>query len=137
MTWYAQALLATMFMATAFLLVKRASLAHIPVNTLTFYIWVIAAIILYGYMTYERESLRLSSTQLIIVICTAIAFLLGALLLNNSVYNAPNPGYATAVGSAQIVLVLFLSVLLFGAQITWIKTVGTFFVMLGVVLLAF
>ncbi len=122
-------------MTAAFLLVKKASIAKIPVNALTLYVWVISAIILYGYMTYGKQPIRLTSSQLIIVTFAAIAFLVGALLLNNAVYAAPNPGYATAIGSAQVVLVVILSVLLFGAQITWLKAIGALFVVAGVVLL--
>lgn len=59
----------------------------------------------------------------------------GALALNKGIVAAPNPGYATAVASAQIILVVLFSALFFGSSFSIFKAIGAALVIGGVVLL--
>ncbi len=114
---------------------KKASTTGVPVNTLTLYIWVFAALMLFAYMGYAKESLFLSPIQLGVLLLAGVSFLFGALLVNHAVYAAPNPGYATAVASAQVLIVVIASVFLFGSPFSLIKAFGALLTVAGVILL--
>lgn len=135
MTWYSYALSATIFLAAGFLLIRKASTLGVPVTTLTFYIWVFAALMLFVYMGYTKESFSLSPVQLGVLLLTAVSFLFGALLLNYGVYAAPNPGYASAVASAQVLIVIIASIFLFGSPFDLFKALGAALTVAGVILL--
>ena len=133
--WFTYSLLAAFFLAASFLLVKKASIAQISAETLTAYTWGISFILLFGYLIITKQNIHVTPSQFGIIALAAIAFLFGALLLNKGVYTAPNPGFATAIGSVQVLLVVLASVILFGSELTGIKILGSIAVIAGVVLL--
>lgn len=66
------------------------------------------------------------------------AGVVGAIANSASIFaatHAPNPGYATAVGSASILLTLLVSSLLYKEKVTWKQLIGAIFVAIGVVAL--
>ncbi len=67
-----------------------------------------------------------------------IAGVVGAIANSASIFaatHAPNPGYATAVGSASILLTLCASSLLYKEKVTWKQLIGASIVVAGVIAL--
>jgi drug/metabolite transporter (DMT)-like permease len=66
----------------------------------------------------------------------ALGGLIGAFGNTTNVFavtNAPNPGYALAVGSAGVLVTLFASIPLFKARITWRQLLAAIIIVAGVV----
>lgn len=134
-SWFIYSLLAAAFLAVNFLFVKKAGLMSIPVETLSFYAWLIATLGVAALMLVERKAFALTAPQLGVALATGGAFLFGTLALYKGAYLAPNPGFATAVGSVQVILVVIAAAYLFGSPMTFLKVCGVVLVIAGVVLL--
>lgn len=135
--WYAYSLAAAVFFAVYFLFTKKAGIVGIPIGSLTLYTWIAATAGLVLFMVLSKQSFSLSGLQGAIVCAAAVGLLFGTLLLNKAIYTAPNPGFATAVGSVQVLIVIFLSAFFFGSEITYMKLVGAVLVVGGVILLGY
>lgn len=133
--WFLYSIIAAIFLAISFLFIKKASLMQIPISLLTLYLWGFASIMLLVFLLFKKGSIVLSSSQLLVSFLAGFAFLIGALLLNKAVSIAPNPGFATAVGSLQVLIVIIASYFLFSSDLTFIKVLGSIFVVSGVILL--
>ena len=135
MTWFISSILAAIFLAVGFLLAKKLSLESVPLTIALLFIWGISSIILLGYLLYSKQSIHLSSPILGLLVLTAVATLLGNLFLYKGIYTAPNPGYATAIGSIQVLIVVLLSVMLFGLEFSLLKLAATILILIGVIIL--
>ncbi len=135
MGWYFYSIIAAIILAVNFLLIKKVGLSGLPVNVLILYMWGIASIILLGYHLFSKQSLAISKPLIMIVIFAALTALAGNYFLNKAVYESPNPGYATAVASLQILIVVISSFFIFGSDLTIQKFIGAMLVLVGVFLL--
>jgi|TARA_B100001971_G_scaffold194280_1_gene200158 drug/metabolite transporter (DMT)-like permease len=134
MNWYIYSIISAFLLAAHFLFLKKASLSGIPLSLLIMYMWLISGV---GLLIYQITKGQLSiPTNLIwIVVFATITALAGTFLLNLGVYTAPNPGYATAVGSLQVLIVVVSSMLIFGSDFSSIKILGSLLVIIGVIML--
>jgi len=98
------------------------------------YMWLFASFALLVYQT-SISQLSIPINLVWLVALATITALAGTFLLNLGVYKAPNPGYATAVGSLQVLIVIISSTLIFGSDFTSIKVVGSIFVIAGIFML--
>ena len=135
MTWFLSSILAAIFLAIGFLLAKKLSLESVSLPVMLFFIWGISSIILLGYLLYSKQPIHLSSPILGLLVLAAVAIFLGQLFLYNGIYTAPNPGYATAIGSIQVLIVVLLSLMLFGLEFSLLKIVATILILIGVIIL--
>lgn len=134
MNWFIYSTIAAFLLAAHFLFLKKASLSGIPLSLLIMYMWLISSIGLLIYQT-SKSQLSIPTNLIWIVALATITALAGTFLLNLGVYTAPNPGYATAVGSLQVLIVIITSSLIFGSDFTSIKIAGSLFVIAGVIML--
>lgn len=72
---------------------------------------------------------------LVIIIISAIFGVIGNLSDFTAVIKSPNPGFAGAIKSSNVLLTTLLSVLLFNSSLTWLKFLGAVIVIIGVILL--
>ena len=138
MNWFFSSLVAAVLLAAHMLILKKLSLGGMSVTAFTFLTWLVSVGIFIGYFILTRQSpfvgLGKATTVVWLVIAAAVLWG-GALALNRGIVAAPNPGYATAVASAQVALVVLFSVLFFGSSFSIFKAAGAALVISGVVLL--
>lgn len=136
MNWYALSLFAAAFLAANVLLLKKATMLGVPVAVVTVCMWCLSGALLLAYLLLAKQLPHAySGAALAATLFASLAFLAGAFLLNTAIAAAPNPGYATAVGSLQVLLVLLMSAVLFNSSFTLAKVAGAMLVVGGVVLL--
>jgi drug/metabolite transporter (DMT)-like permease len=75
------------------------------------------------------------SIFLVIIAVAGILSYVGNLADFTAVIKAPNPGFADAIKSSNILLTLFLSMLLFHSQFSFGKLLGAVFIIIGIALL--
>jgi len=75
------------------------------------------------------------SIFLIIIAIAGVLSCIGNLTDFTAVIKAPNPGFADAIKSSNILLTLFLSMLLFHSQFSFGKLLGAVFIIIGIALL--
>ncbi|UCD07735.1 MAG: EamA family transporter, partial [Candidatus Aenigmatarchaeota archaeon] len=99
------------------------------------YLFVFAAIMYLGYSFVGKLSLQVNITSLVILVIIGALSFVANIFSVKGLLSAPNPGFSTAVVSAQILIVMLFSVLLFGSELSTIKTAGAVLVFVGAVLL--
>jgi len=134
MNWFIYSIAAAILLAAHFLFLKKAAISGIPLSLLLMYIWLSSGIILLIYQT-SKSQISIPTNLIWIVVFATITALVGTFLLNLGVYTAPNPGYATAIGSLQVLIVIISSTLIFGSDFTSLKAIGSLLVILGIILL--
>ncbi len=135
MIWFIYSITAALLLAVHFLFLKKASLNGIPLSLLMMYMWLFSSMGLFIYHVFKSQ-LAIQANLIWIVALATITALAGTFLLNMGVYTAPNPGYATAVGSMQVLILIVASTLIFGSDFTSIKVMGSLFVVAGVIMLS-
>lgn len=138
MNWFFSSLLAAVLLAAHMLILKKLNLGGMSVAVFTFLTWLISVGIFIGYFILTRQSpfMGIGKTSTVAWLVVAAAVLWGgALSLNKGIAAAPNPGYATAITSAQIILVVLFSALFFGSSFSIFKAIGAALIIGGVVLL--
>ncbi len=83
----------------------------------------------------KKESLKLSFSSISFMILAGLFALIAMILTITSFQTSPNPGYTQAIISANAILVLFCSWILFSSEISSIKLVGVLLTIIGVVLI--
>lgn len=91
-----------------------------------FSIWTIAS----------KTKMEFNSTMIILLILAALFALLGNFLDATATKEAPNPGYAAALKSVQVLIIALLAPLLLGSPLTLPKFIGMALVVGGVVLIS-
>jgi uncharacterized membrane protein len=134
MNWYMYSALAAILMAGHFLLIKKASLSGLSISLMLMYIWLASGIVMLIYQA-SKSQLAVPSNTIWIIALATITALAGAILNNIGIYKAPNPGYASAVGCIQVLIVVIFSTIIFGSDFSRIKIVGSILVVAGAILL--
>jgi drug/metabolite transporter (DMT)-like permease len=134
MSWFSYSLIAAVVLAAHFLILKRLNVHDISLNILIMYMWGMASIALLLYQSM-RGHVSIPKGSFPWIIGASITTFLGTWLLNKGVFTAPNPGFATAVGSLQVLIVIIASVFMFGSGFSFMKFIGSVFVVAGVILL--
>ena len=136
MNWFVSSLLAAVLLAAHFLFFKQAHSLKLPVAQIAMFAWSIAAAGLLLYHLIGRQGFAINSKQAALTIVMAgLTFFIGSLLLNKAMVMAPNPGFATAVGSLQVLLLVVASVFIFGSSFSGLQVMGASLVVAGVILL--
>lgn len=101
-----------------------------------FYILLVATI-LFGIYNFSVEKSFILNKNIIILLIIAGAFsFIGNAAISKAIASASNPGYAQAVGSFRIVLITFISILLFNLKPNILGILGSVFVFTGLFLLS-
>ena len=133
--WFKLSIVNAVFISIVVLLVKRALNEGISTWVWLMYFYAFNAILLAVYLKSKKQIKKVSKLLLTLLISAAVLGILGNVLLINAIKIAPNPGYVSAVTSTQIILVAIASIFLFKSEFTFKKGIGTFLVVLGVILL--
>ncbi len=135
MNWYTYSLFSAVFFSAHFLLVKKAGTENISTNLLILYMCAISGILMLGYQIFAKQSLNLSKSAIYLILFISIFWIFGAYFLTKAIYLSPNAGYATAIGSLQVLIVVIASIFIFDSDFSYIKLIGAILVILGVILL--
>jgi uncharacterized membrane protein len=95
----------------------------------------IGFLLLNGSKLFQISNAENFSTFLVVVIISSVFYTIGNFADFTAMIKSPNPGYATATKSSNVILITLLSVLIFGSSLTWSKLLGAIIVMAGVILL--
>ena len=139
MHWFLTAFLSMILFVFVYLLMKKATLFGVDNVRLYFYYTITATttMIIYALVTkgWKGETLGIPTGALVLIVIAAIIGTAGNLLFDQSLIDAPNPGYALAVSNANVILIAIASVFLFSSELSWIKTAGIVLTIAGIVLL--
>jgi len=108
MGWFIYSFFAAVALAIHFLLLKKMSINGTSLSLLTLYMWGLSSILLLVFQLFKKQ-LALPKGSMMIVVIAGLTTLIGTLLLYKGVSTAPNPGYAVAVGSLQVLIVVISS----------------------------
>jgi multidrug transporter EmrE-like cation transporter len=126
-----------MFSFAGMALVLKRLTATVPIDTVLLHIFVICTVC-YGVMTFLRKTpVTLSWSVWSLVALAALFAFVGNLCDIESIRTAPNPGYASAVKSGQILLITLAAYFIFENQALNITgMLGVAMIAGGIVLLA-
>ena len=136
MKWLWMSLLSAFLMAAVTLASKYALTKGVKESLLLFWGFVFGAVIMAGYMLYKRQPVKAEITSLLLIALIITVALLGNYFFFKAINIAPNPGYAAAVSSLNVVLVTALSLFLFKSELTPIKGLGIVLAAVSVFLLS-
>ena len=135
MNWFILAIVSMVGFTFMNLLFKKALNVGVKSEILVFYVFGIGTLISLAYLLSIGESLEVTKVSLSILAAAALFSIVSNVILTQSIKIAPNPGYALAVNSAQILLVTVASYFIFKSDFTLIKGVGAVLTVIGLVLL--
>lgn len=102
-----------------YLLIRKASLAGMPLSIQNFSNFVIPLIIYIPLAIISRSSLSVTLYQLLILVVSALCFAyLGSKASFMSIKYAPNPGYSLILSKSYVVFTSLASVILFQQELT-------------------
>jgi len=134
--WFILSLLAAFAFGGMTLLFRIATDKGISPVLGLFYIILVATILLGVYNFSVEKSFVTSKNIIIILIIAGVFSFIGNTLLFKALGSAPNPGYAEAVGSLRILLITFISILIFSLKLNLLGILGSIFVVIGIILLS-
>jgi len=137
MNWYIYSIIAMLCFSLMALLIKNLGVKGINETIILTYLFVFAAIMYLSYSYVGKMSLHVNITSLVILIIIAALSFAGNIFSVKGLLGAPNPGFSTAIVSVQILVIMLFSVLVFGSELTAIKSTGAVLVFIGAVMLAF
>ena len=136
MKWFGFSALSAILMALAALASKYVLNRGVKESLLLFWGFIFGALLMAVYMIYKKEPVKIEIAPLAIVILVITVSLLGNYFYFRAINLAPNPGYAAAVSSLNVVVVTVLSLFLFKSELTPIKGLGVALAAVSVFLLS-
>lgn len=95
----------------------------------------------FGFLFFNTGAVSLASRSenlpvfLVVIIISAVFSVIGNLASFTATIKAPNPGFAGAIQSSNVLLVTLLSVLFFNSSLSLLKFLGAAIVIIGVIVL--
>jgi drug/metabolite transporter (DMT)-like permease len=112
-----------------YVFVRLGKQANLSAGFLNFSNFAIPAILTFPFLIAQNISLAVPLNQLLILIFAGIVFsYLGNYLSMKGVQLAPNPGFSLMIQKSYGALTIFLAPLLFAAELTIVKVVGSILV---------
>ena len=134
--WIILSLIAAACFTFMYIAFKYLQVANVnPLVTLV-YIFFFGLILNFIHLSVEKLSLSLNKQLLFLLIVTSICSYVGNLAIIKAMALAPNPGYASAVSSSQVILLTVVSVYLFGSDLDTMKAIGVVLCVIGVALVS-
>ena len=134
--WIIYSLCAALSFSGIFVIFKALELRSVSTFVSLAWVFIVAALLYVGHNAYTKESLKVSGTVLYLVLAAGVLSYIGNAFQFRATALAPNPGYAIAVVSVQVVLVTVLSLFLFGSDFSTTKGLGVLLSLCGVILLS-
>ena len=135
MTWILYALLALIFFSGMILTFKKITNQGVSPTILMFYVGV-GLFLFYGiHILVARTSFQVSSPMLLWLGLAGLLSYTGNLFYTKSLVLAPNPGYATALVSLQLVLITIAATFVFHSELTLAKGMGIVLAIIAGILL--
>jgi|SRR3989344_6214270 len=104
---------------------------------------IVASMIVYGaaaivmlVLALQKMDFSINAKSALIAALAGFASVTGTIFALKSMQLAPNPGYSTAIFSANFVLLTIVSIFFFGSELTLIKGLGLLATLIGLVLLS-
>jgi hypothetical protein len=134
--WIVYSLGAMGFLAAMTLMFVPPGRAGVQPSVVLFYLLLLACLLSFGYLKYQRMSLDVSWNALLWIGGAALASFFGNLCALNAINLAPNPGYASAIEASKAPVVVLFSVWLFASHFSLLKGLGALFCAVGVALIS-
>ena len=134
--WILYGLGAALMYACMILTYKKLLLMNINPLLLNLFVFIFVSIGFAAWVTISKTKIELSGWMVLFLIAAAIFSLVGNSLEILSTKGAPNPGYATALKSGQVIIITLAAALIFKSDMTWYKIVGVATVIGGIVLIS-
>ncbi len=136
MKWLELSLLSAFLMAGVTLASKYVLARGVKESLLLFWGFVFGAVIMAAYILYKKQPVKAEISSLVLIALVITVALLGNYFFFKAINLAPNPGYAAAISSLNVVIVTVLSLLLFKSELTPIKGLGVVLAAVSVFLLS-
>jgi len=135
MNWFWYALIGMVFLSVMFLLITKVN--KLGVRSELVYVLPSIFAVLFGliYIFAVKIPFAVPKSIWIFLVLAGLFAVIGNLLMFKSLSLAPNPGYALAIISADVLLVAIASVFIFKSEFTVIKAIGTVLAVVGIILL--
>ena len=118
------------------LLIKQLTAMNVSSPVILVFIFGFGCLFYIGHIAVVRASMPASALVFALLIAASLLSYIGNLFSIHALREAPNPGYASAIVGAQALVITLAAFFLFGSEITWLKTLGVLFCILGVILIA-
>ena len=131
MNWVAYSIIGAISLSCMILIYKK--LLLLGINQLLLNLFIFGFVFIgFGIFVYATKTpIRLSPLMIFLLVIASVFSLIGNYFHVKAYNEAPNPGYAHALSSTAIILVMVLSVLLYGSNFTWLKFFGIITIILG------
>ncbi len=137
MSWFIIAFVSMLAFSVVFLLYRKIADLGVSSELLFLYYFGISTIVLFFYLYFNKIPLTVSKNAFVFILIAALLGVIANVLLVNSMKIALNPGYTLAIVAVNTLVVVIASIFVFKSEFGLIKGIGTFLVIIGVVLLGF
>jgi drug/metabolite transporter (DMT)-like permease len=131
--WYAVVAMACF--AAMQLLFRHLDRQGITTPAMLMFIFAFGTLLYVLHVSVMRTAIPTTASAFGLLGLTAVLSYVGNLYSVRAVAAAPNPGYAVAIVGLQAAAVTLISILLFGATMSWIKGLGVVLCCIGIALL--
>lgn len=133
--WYLSALIAMLCYACMQLLIKQLTAINVGSPVILMFIFGFGCMFYIAHVAVARPAIPSTALVFALLVAASLLSYIGNLFSIRALSEAPNPGYASAIIGAQALVITLVAVFLFGSEITWLKTLGVLFCVLGVILI--
>ena len=129
MHWILAGLLMFASSIPAYLLIRRATLAGMPLSVQNLACFFVPLLLFIPLAIFSRTPLTVSLYQLVILVISAVLFsYLGAKFSLLSMQYAPNPGYSLVISKSYVVFTTLFAIIFFHATLTFRAAIGVLFI---------
>lgn len=136
MSWISHSIIALFSISFLVLILKRLTQFKMEPEIINFYFFLITTIFFFFIIMLKRTSFQIPYNSLPYFILAGFIAIIYNYFSIIAIDNAPNPGYVEAIVSFRVIIILFLSLILFDSQITLIKLTGIIFCSIGLLFLS-
>jgi uncharacterized membrane protein len=135
-TWVLYAICAAISFGAMLLVYKKLLLLGINPLILNLFVF---GITFFGFVLITgvtKTKIDVNASILLLLVLASFFAVVGNFCDVQATKNAPNPGYASAIKSTQIIIITLMAPLLFKSSLTWPKLTGVILVLIGMIIIS-
>jgi drug/metabolite transporter (DMT)-like permease len=136
MNWTTSAFIAMISFAMMILIFKKLTGTSMLPEVINFYFFLFSTVAFLIFNILKKTKLDLPINYMYLFILAALVAITANYFSIIAIKFAPNPGYAKAIQSFDVVVITVASIFLFGSEITFTKAIGVAFSIIGLILLS-
>ena len=134
--WFLMALIGMLSFTGMALTLKKLTYS-LPTHLILLYLFVVTSLISLGHNVRLGQSLKIDVKSFLLILLASIFAFFGNICDVEALRLAPNAGYASAVKSGQVLVIMVTAYFLFNEQqISWQGALGVLMIFSGIILLA-